>query len=95
MKKTKIDNVEVYTHDYKGYKFIISLVDDKLANYTIISPNEDELAQGDIYDDKNPNGTPNTPHFRKKIQTELEELIEEEVLKLSQEIQLEKTEEVN
>jgi hypothetical protein len=44
------------------------------------------IASGDIYDDKYPNGTPNTSHFRKKIQTELEELLDQEVIGIQEEI---------
>ena len=47
------------------------------------------IASGDIYDDKYPNGTPNTSHFRKKkkFKQNLKNLLDQEVIGIQEEIE--------
>lgn len=95
MKISKLsDGTPVYIHNYKEYKITLTLKDDMLTDFVVVNPNGEYLISGDIYDDKNPNGMPNTKHFRKKIKTELEELLDEDVINIGQEIMNEIDEEV-
>lgn len=87
MKKKIIENGDIaYVHNYKDYNIVIYLNEEKLTNFAIISPDGVNISTGSIYDEKNPDGIPNTTHYRKKLQTEFEELLETEVFNIGQEI---------
>lgn len=88
MKKiTLTDGNTAYSHVYKDFVILIGLNEEENINSFTITRNDEMIASGDIYDDKYPNGTPNTSHFRKKIQTELEELLDQEVISIQEEIE--------
>lgn len=87
MKKiTLTDGSTAYSHDYKDYNILIGLNEEENINSFTITHNNELIASGDIYDDKFPNGTPNTSHYRKKIQTEIEELLDQDVIGIQEEV---------
>ena len=87
MKKQILENGDTsYVHNYKDYEIVIYLIEDKFTSFAIINPDGVNISAGSIYDEKNPDGIPNTTHYRKKLQTEFEELLEDEVFNIGQEI---------
>lgn len=82
----KISTLTNYTLDYKGYKILLNLKESIITDFVIINPNGEYLTSGDLYDDKHPNGIPDTKYFRKKIRMEIEELLENDVINIVNEM---------
>ena len=86
MKKETLENgVVTYVHEHKGFTVTLATAEDKLRTF-IITKNEEYIASGDVYDEKNPDGLPNTSHFRKKVLNEVIELINTDIVSLGEEI---------
>lgn len=86
MKKRFVNGTDVYVHSYKDYTAVLYLNEENIINFAIVNPENITIATGDIFDDKHPKGLPNTSYYRKKIQMELEELLENQVFNIEKEI---------
>lgn len=78
MNKLIVDNgITYFEYEYEGYKAKIIVTEDKMTDLILYKPNGEELNSGPIYNDKNPNGLPITSYYKRKIKTEIIEIINE------------------
>lgn len=70
------NNAVVYVHEYKGYTITFTTKEDKFTALLIMK-DDNYVLSGDIHDEKNPQGLPNTTHYRNKLKNEVEKLLDE------------------
>lgn len=78
MNKLIVDNgITYFEYEYEGYNAKIIVTEDKMTDLILYKPNGKELNSGPIYNDKNPNGLPITSYYKRKIKTEIIEIVNE------------------
>lgn len=71
------DGITYFEYVYEDYKARVLVNDDKMTDLILYKPNGEELNSGPIYNDKNPMGLPITSYYKRKLKTEINEIINE------------------
>lgn len=78
MKKLIEDNgITYFEYEYEEYKARIIVTENAMTDLILYKPNGDELNSGPIYNDKYLNGLPITSYYKRKLKTEINEIINE------------------
>lgn len=78
MKKLIENNgITYFEYEYEDYKARIIVTEDKLTDLILYKPNGEELNSGPIYNEKNPCGLPITSYYKRKLKTEINDIINE------------------
>jgi hypothetical protein len=71
------DGISYFEYEYEGYMARVLVNDEKMTDLILYKPNGDELNSGPIYNDKHLSGLPITSYYKRKLKSEIVEIINE------------------